>query len=235
MTDLLKTYIKNVLVVESAISIKKAISDGLALHRYDKLSSVEYILYDPDVAIQTIVGEDDIHALKKLPVLGYMSIYKRASNEDGPCYYARQVGASAAESGYGPLMYDIVMSDMGGFFVPDRDSVSTSASKLWKFYDELRPDVLVNDLDDINDPKTPPPHDDCKLFNDPAHPELDKAYKLRARINLNQLYSNDDMFVGSLLKLHFPDNEDVSAIESIIDDEIRRAGVMFFFSRFRTT
>jgi hypothetical protein len=53
---------------------------------------------------------------------------------------ARVVGQSIARDGYGPLLYDVAMSNGMGL-IPDRYSVSRSASHVWKKYFNDRHDV----------------------------------------------------------------------------------------------
>lgn len=64
------------------------------------------------------------------------------------------VACSAAESGYGPLMYDIVMELEGGL-TSDRNSVKPAAKNVWKYYHDNRPDVKEKEFDDLENPKTP--------------------------------------------------------------------------------
>lgn len=53
-----------------------------------------------------------------------------------------EVAKSAAEQGYGPLLYDMALSVVyPGFLISDRGSVSKSARKVWKYYFNNRTDV----------------------------------------------------------------------------------------------
>ena len=65
-------------------------------------------------------------------------------NEYSSQYLEVGPGISRAENGYGPLLYDIAMEyahQIGMAIVPDRSGVSKSASAMWKYYNEQRPDV----------------------------------------------------------------------------------------------
>jgi len=85
-------------------------------------------------------------------------------NPIGQAYGAKEVAKSAAKKGYGPMLYDIAMNDVGGL-IPDRRSVSRDAKNVWKKYME-RPDIDHKKLDDVDDPKTPTEFDDAKTYND---------------------------------------------------------------------
>jgi len=71
----------------------------------------------------------------------------------GAPYGAHHVIASAAASGYGPLIYDIAMVHHGKLYA-DRGSVSKTAKKVWSYYHNNRPDVKKLPIDNIYEPKT---------------------------------------------------------------------------------
>jgi len=96
-----------------------------------------------------------------------------ASTEDmghGPCWNSYEIIRSAVHKnfqgrGFGKLMYQLAMSfvwDKAQVGVTsDRSSVSQDARRIWngmdKYSDKIKP------FDDILNPKTPPPEDDCKF------------------------------------------------------------------------
>jgi 5'(3')-deoxyribonucleotidase len=81
------------------------------------------------------------------------------SNE---CLNAFIVTDSGATKGFGPLLYDIAIEVAGNKGVsPDRVSVSKSASAVWEYYYNNRPDITKTPLDDRDNPKTLPKEDDC--------------------------------------------------------------------------
>ena len=85
---------------------------------------------------------------------------------DGPCGDAWMVYTSGADSGWGPLLYDVAMEYAtlnGGGLIADRASVSPEARDLWRYYiseDEegnlMRPDVTSHQLDDLENTLTYP-------------------------------------------------------------------------------
>jgi len=75
------------------------------------------------------------------------------------CNLASEVSRAAAIEGYGPTLYDLVMSIEENGIIPDRGSVSRSARKVYRFYAEKRPDIEKKYLDP--DSVTDISNDDC--------------------------------------------------------------------------
>lgn len=85
---------------------------------------------------------------------------------------------TAAEKGYGPALYEIGMV-LNGRLAADRSSVSSSARRVWaKFAD--RPDVIRLPFDDVSDPETEDPNDDCRMHGtNTDRQSIDYAYSLK--------------------------------------------------------
>ena len=96
-------------------------------------------------------------------IFGIMTISEVPKGEIGNCNGATgMVGLSAAQPGWGPTMYDIVMADNPGGIIADRTSVSWHAFRVWKYYLQNRmSDVHVEPLDWEAKPWTKDPADDC--------------------------------------------------------------------------
>ena len=136
------------------------------------------------------VREFPVKKLAQVSVLGYIEL----QHPDDPCNGAKEVVHSAAKSGYGPLMYDIAMSVSNGGIVSDRMSVSDDAMGVWDYYMNNRSDVEAHPLDDAEDPKTPPPGDDCGFH----HPDFGDDENLDL-MSLNHSYTGDPVDVESLM------------------------------------
>ena len=81
-----------------------------------------------------------------------------------PCDNAYAIGGSQADSGWGPLLYDVAMEVatlLGGGLTADRDTVSTSAHSVWSYYANKRADVKRHQLDDPENSLTRKPRDNC--------------------------------------------------------------------------
>ena len=73
-----------------------------------------------------------------------------AIHTSGETYGAFEVTISRAKSGWGPLLYDVVLetvTQMGSGLTPDRYSVSDDALRVWDHYLYYRPDVDWAQLD----------------------------------------------------------------------------------------
>lgn len=161
----LRSYIR--FLVEAAVGGEQASKQGLALFRAHRGNRVDYILYNPKALAEESKEPGFMSMRLKRPLDEIIVGFVRAMPHSGDCNDAMEVKMSAAAKGYGPLMYDIVMSDGEGGLMPDRVSTSDQAAKLWQFYSTKRGDVEKKPFDDADDPKTPEEDDDCALVKDP--------------------------------------------------------------------
>lgn len=81
-------------------------------------------------------------------IVGYLAYEPYQSGES--FYY---VNLSAADTGYGPLLYDLALASIHpGSLTSDRHSVSKAAQRIWRYYFDNRVDVnkrLIAGADDI--------------------------------------------------------------------------------------
>ena len=192
--NLIREYVRLILS-EAAITIGQA--RNLALFVGNDVPKI-YMLYDSQDLIKRlhlhVSSYDDLMS----SVLGVMGVssYKNAWN-------ATQVKFVATESGYGPLLYDIVMKLENGL-MPDREGVSDDAKKIWSFYKERRSDVEAKPLDDISNPMTPPKEDDAKVYKrkkDYHEDPLNYAYFLRSNLDVSGLIHNHEIVKNELQSL----------------------------------
>ncbi len=87
--------------------------------------------------------------------------YDPADGMYGKCAGASIVSFSEAEGGYGPLAYDIAIEATGGL-VSDRTEVSNAARGVWDYYDNNRPDVIKQQMDNLENELTPEEKDNCE-------------------------------------------------------------------------
>jgi hypothetical protein len=86
--------------------------------------------------------------------------WRAPTKRDGPCLGKAIIVQSEAHAGYGPLLYDIAIEASGGL-APDRNTVSLEARRVWQYYDNRRPDVVKDQLDDMFNRLTPEEQDNC--------------------------------------------------------------------------
>lgn len=86
--------------------------------------------------------------------------------QEGVAYGASQVKVSAAHPGYGPALYDMVMSMEPNGIYPDRGDVSGPAYEMYRFYNLKRIQVQKKKLDDIEMKYTPETIDDVPRSSD---------------------------------------------------------------------
>ena len=96
---------------------------------------------------------------------------------DHPCGGAYEVVLADAQSGWGPMLYDVAMewaTQNGGGLVSDRSSVSPAARGVWNYYLSNRGDVQSVQLDDLRNTITPEEEDNCEQHSSTvgftAHP-----------------------------------------------------------------
>ena len=159
---ILRKYVRKLL--EAAVVGQAAAGQGLALFRTNKSNNVEYILYDPKAFFEKAQGlpADELSGIDPSDVVyGYLN----AKPHQGDCWNAAEIKFSAARKGYGPLLYELAMSDFGKIMSDHGAGSSQSARSVWQKYAQ-RSDVKKLPFDDQKNPKTPPKDDDCKMIPD---------------------------------------------------------------------
>lgn len=141
-------------ILEAAVGSGQAASQDLALLRKNNGGSVVYVLYSP-----AAFSESEDNDPRNV-IFGYLDV----KPHQGDSWNAGEVKFAAAQKGYGPLMYELAMSDFHAL-MPDRLSTSAAARNVWKKYAQ-RSDVEKKPFDDVANPKTPSKVDDAKLISD---------------------------------------------------------------------
>jgi hypothetical protein len=182
---------------EAPVTTRQASSSGLALSILSNAYRQHtYVLYDAGRVKDTwteFVDDNviDPDAWSSTILNNVYATLTTSGVQKKKQWGASEIRSSAAESGYGPLIYDIAMALESGL-ISDRDSVSPAARKVWNFYKNNRKDVEIKKLDDLDNPKTSSTFDDAIVFddNDDANP-LNYAYFINKSPNVSSLQSND--------------------------------------------
>lgn len=176
---------------EEAISAFQAADQNLAFTALPKGNYIRGYLYKP--------GKN----LKTSTVIGFAEMSKDPENP----YNAFTLERTAAEKGYGPLLYDIMLSiaDKNQSPIqPDRYSVSKFARKVWQYYHDRRKDVVYQPIDDKENPLTKTKKDDgevhyhLKTDDISKRDVIDYVYWINKPINYKNLIQNHTKFINNL-------------------------------------
>lgn len=228
---------------EAAIAADQAVESGLAMFVDMDGSSIELTLYDPNkaLAMLQVIGksnkkmtpdlEQEIKYAITNGTLGSMMARQPYDN----CQGAWEIASSAAEKGYGPMLYDILMAIAPNKTVmSDRESVSPSAKGVWSYYFWNRGDVEKLKLDDKSAPKTPTKFDDCSVFDaemkrgDDVNP-LNYAYKSKTSPKGAALERNHRDFLDSA----WTTLKHLGINKKMITTYLKSANIFFFTHKMR--
>lgn len=216
MNKFLKEYIK-LLLQEKAVNVTQAGKEKLALYVVDKGDDKSFILYD-GVGLEDYIYEAEGNKIYSGEVKGFIYAILDVSQQwaDEPSYGAWKVTASAAQKGYGPMMYDIAMQSLPGL-TSDRGTVSPSAKNIWNYYFNNRSDVEKEPLDNFRAPATPDPNDDGRVFPGGNKNPLNYAYISKKPAKIATLTKNHNAFVKKAGANHL--KTIVMAAESFWDEK----------------
>ena len=139
--NLLREYIRE-LLKEGAKDVSALIAKDvyITIEKDDGITDFN-VYYSDEEGNQKEARVSDVH--------GEIAI-NNPDKGSGPCGGALHVEYAEAASGWGPMLYDVAMevaSEVGGGLTPDRDSVSSDAENVWRYYFNNRGDVESHQLD----------------------------------------------------------------------------------------
>jgi len=146
----------NVYIVYDSDKVREMIAAAkTAARQYEEKEGLEI---DVDVFVSKLQLEDK---WVDRVIKGMISV---RSGREG-AWGAAEVKRSAAQKGWGPLMYDIAMAGERGL-MSDRSQPKSGAERVWSVYKGTRSDDVVSKLlDDEENPKTPSKEDDSRVYN----------------------------------------------------------------------
>lgn len=235
---LLRRYVRHILVESGladkiAAKMEKAKSQQLAIFKKSvNLGSPGFILglYRPNVFVGHVLASlsDDLSTYDTdliqqgvdKSIVGIIGMRQALD----PSYGALEVTNSASTMGYGPMLHDVAMAySPTGAIIPDRNAVSKEESNLYKSYRDGRPDVEKMQLDDKEDPKTPPKVDDSKVWHD-GRDHLNFAFKKKNAVDVKDLEKNHEDAMRTIEKRMNKLGWD----SDTIDDILQTASADFF-------
>lgn len=135
-------------------------------------------------------------------------------------YGSSMVVSTSAKKGYGPLLYDVMLSiakkKYNSGIQPDRASVSPQARGVWDYYRTKRSDVKATPIDNILRPETPQNIDDAYVHRDEGlenRDSVDFVYEIIKPINFEVLSQRHREVLRRARKMGIDADDVVSAIE----------------------
>jgi hypothetical protein len=150
---------------------------GLGVYAWAEGGAREAVIYDAEelMAAYRKHGKKIAYMPETDGIFRGMIKIQRPKNS---CNGAWEVKFSAAENkGDGAIVYAVgfALAYPEMMLIPDRKYVSPAARSGWRSqFDKGRPSLK---LDDVENPKTPEPKDDCNVYNDRDAETIDRAYK----------------------------------------------------------
>lgn len=153
--------------------LKTVSVEGLAAHVRMGGNFREIFIYDTDRAanqLSKLIKKDSENLDAHRIIRGYTSI-KQPSD---PCNGAWEVKGTAGP-GFGKLVYGVAYATSPtGIIMSDRVSVSEPAEAGWL---KARDKRISKELDDILNPRTIDPSDDCTVYQSPGKEHLNRSYE----------------------------------------------------------
>ena len=201
--SLLRSLIRETLLQESDSPTARVAAAGYAVAKVNQsYTATVVMIYSPKILFEILDGLDDPssenikHAVRDSlletsivrSAVGYRSAddSPSAAEARGPCWdsgivsYAVSANDDPDLPRVGPAAYEAAMwYSKDHTLAPDRESVSSSAERVWSRYSgRVGKGVDALEFDDKYDPKTPELEDDCWLHDSDA---LNHAYALDAK------------------------------------------------------
>ena len=187
--------IKEAMYSPSAVAQKFAIwTDNFEDTEYPEGAVINFVMYDWDHALKiadifyqsndNADGYDVINFISSKnenglsPIAAVMRVRTPGPDVYGECNGAWEVVRSAAEGGYGPTLYDMVMSISPNGLTSDRSSVSGEAQNVWAFYANRRSNVEKLFLDPSEYTYTE--EDDCMAHGEQGVSSLHSLTRIMA-------------------------------------------------------
>ena len=166
-------------------------------------------------------------------VVGVVDIASPSTVSTGKCLSASVVQFSAADEGYGPMLYDIAMSMApNGKIMSDRSSVTNLAAQYYKNLSD-RPDITAEPLvrktrENADEPNA------CKTWKEkfPEREFLDYAYSRSSDFDATSLLNNHEDTLQAIKDMFAEFGMGPKDLEASINDGFRAAASKFFSKKY---
>ena len=205
--------------------IREAVGEGEGLAAYvtEEHGGFKATVYN-SAAVENLLRkslgyiDDETMAKLKRYTVGRVQVLKPMD----PCWDAMMIASIA---GPGKLMYGVAYAlSPSGLLISDRDSMTSDALSAWKRM-AAKADRGKKELDDVNEPATPDPYDDCEL-----RPEefLNHAYEAQGweKVELRSMQEEHERLMKTLTATG-------KLTRLAIELAISAAGLSYFQTRYR--
>lgn len=218
-------------IKEKAVNSTEATQSGLALFVIPSGNRIEFILLNVKTAINDFASNSQKINLSRVKykkelfqhILGTCFINKITNSSQEKIY---EVKATAAEHGYGPLLYDIAMSYVyPGWLTSDRENISPEALSVWSFYYNNRnSDVEKEALDTLEPPNVRDPNQGFNKIKSLSTDPLKYKYRIKQPESIQVLVKNGEDMLSSI--------NDVLTNGKLIIRNISMLGNLFFQKKY---
>jgi hypothetical protein len=160
----LRKYIHKIIIAEamkspssvsSDFAIWTEIHDPYDMPGLSSSTEINFVMYDTETAFNAMSmmvkengAQNPMDASDfQIALMDAAVAVMRIRTTEAECNDAWEVIRSAATGGYGPTLYDLVMSIAPNGLMSDRNSVSSAANKVWSTYSNKRKDIDKQFLD----------------------------------------------------------------------------------------
>jgi hypothetical protein len=213
-----KVLKEELMLDEAAVQMGQLESSNIALYIPGNDANKTYILYDTE-ATKKALQEEDEPKYEEEPTSAFIVGYALTSFFDLCGFWTMDM--TAARKGYGPVLYEIVMSTVAPAFVTsDRKSVTTGARRVWQYFYNHRANEF--DIKKIDPTQT---DEACAHDNSGPTQSLSLMFSLKNRLNTNKLQSKHQQFVAGMKAL----GKDEQKVNSFLIDK----GAIFYRENYK--
>lgn len=208
-----KVLKEELMLDEAAVQMGQLESGNIALYIPGDDSDKTYILYDTQ-ATKKALQEENEPKYEDDPTSAYIVAYVSTSFFELCGFWLMNM--TAARKGYGPIIYEIVMSNVSPAFVSaDRKSVTPDARRVWQYFYNHRAHEF--DIKKIDASQT---DEACAHANSGEDQSLSLMFSLKTKLNTGNLQSKHKQFVNEMKALGIDEQK--------VDQFIHDKGFIFY-------
>lgn len=207
------------LLDEKAVPLDQLEAEAVALMILGDSTDKVYILYDT-TALKNFLGTSDFSLYPNDPDTFFVVSFVASSWFEMCNFWT--IDMSAARNGYGPISYEIVMSEVSpDFITSDRKNVSSKARNVWqRFYTDRANEFDIKPISY----KTADENETCGHAKAGSDISLTKAFSIKSKLNVGVLIENHKRFLDQTPK---------GFDHQFLTDYIYKSGQKFFRENYK--